>query len=185
MFCGRSGLVASTVSRHGRVWLGGIRTLKSPAYRRMMEKKARGAVQPSPTLIDAKTMPNGMPELDNESLVSLAAMKNHKARIEVLKRHIMSVDNVSYETACGTFEEIQECNHKGMWLAAIPYVSGITVASTGALASLPLCFYFPVVEKFNEKYVTFDVPEAKDLETWLEVGSWAVSVGSVVSTDTL
>ena len=25
---------------------------------------------------------------------------------------------------------------------------------------------------FNERYVTADVPPEKDLETWLEVGSW-------------
>lgn len=102
MISSRSGLVVSAISRHGKVCLGGIRTLKSPAYRRMLAKKTVGAVHHSPNLIDAKTMPNGMPELDNENLVALAAMKNHKARIEVLKRHIMSVDNVSYETACNS-----------------------------------------------------------------------------------
>jgi len=169
-----SGVVASAVSRNGRVWLGGVRTLKSPAYRKMLAKKARGAaVDHKPTLFVAKTMRYGMSELDNESLVSLAAMKNHKARIEVLKRHIMSVDNVNYDTACATYEEIQASNHKGMKMAAFPYLTGMTVATTAGFGCLPLCFFYPSVSAFNEKYVTFDVPEAKDLETWLEVGSWA------------
>lgn len=136
----------------------------------MMQKKARVF---GPSLLDAKTMPNGMSELDNESLVSLAAMKNHKARIEVLKRHIMSIDNVSYDAANAKFKEIQDRNHKDMPWAAIPYLTGMGVASTAGLVSLPLCFYYPLVSSFNEKFVTCDVPEAKDLETWLEVGSWA------------
>ena len=143
-----------------------------------MAKKARNngaAVHRSPTLLDAKEMVYSMREMDNVSLVTLAAMKHHKARIEVLKRHIMSVDNVNYETACKTFDEIQASNHKGMHLAAIPYVAGATIATTAGFGAIPLCFYFPAVSDFNEKYVTADVPEAKDLETWLEVGSWAVS----------
>lgn len=177
MLSGRTSgsVVASIVSRNGggAVWLGGIRTLKSPAYRRAMMKKSMAAAQHGPTMLDVKTMPVSMAEMENESLVSLAAMKNHEARIEVLKRHIMNVDRVSYETASKTFEEIQKCNHEGMWLPVTPYLFGMTVATVGGLASLPLCFYFPIVENFNEQFVTFDVPEAKDLETPLEVGSWA------------
>lgn len=169
---GRTSVVAaSSTSRHGL--LGGIRTLKSPAYRRMMAKKSRGIVRFSPTLLDAKTMPNGMSEMDNESLVSLAAMNNLDATVEVLKRHIMSIDDCSYETASKRFDEIQKSNHKGMWLAVSPYLAGIGIATGSAIASLPLCFYLPAVETFNADYVTADVPEQKDLETWLEVGSWA------------
>ena len=176
MISGRSCMAATTLSRHGRVWLGGIRTLKSPAYRRMMAKKTMaggGANGPMPTLLQAKEMPMGMQELDNETLVSLAAMKNHKARIEVLKRNIMVVDQVDYQTATETMEKIQESNHKGMRLAAIPYMAGIVTASSAAAASVPLCFYLPVVTDFNQNFVTTDVPEPADLETWLEVGSWA------------
>lgn len=116
MISGRSGMAVTTLSRHGRVSLGGFRTLKSPAYRRMMAKKkiaGEGATNKSmPTLLEAKQMPMGMQELDNETLVSLAAMKNHEARIEVLKRNIMVVDQVDYQTATMTFERIQQSNHR-------------------------------------------------------------------------
>jgi hypothetical protein len=82
----------------------------------MMAKKkiaGEGATNKSmPTLLEAKQMPMGMQELDNETLVSLAAMKNHEARIEVLKRNIMVVDQVDYQTATMTFERIQESNHR-------------------------------------------------------------------------
>ena len=136
-------------------------------------KKSKAAAQHGPTMLDAATMPVGMAEMENESLVSLAAMKNHDARIEVLKRHIMNVDRVSYAAASRTFDEVQKSTHEGMWLPVTPYLFGMTVATVSGLASLPLCFYYPIVENFNELFVTADVPEAKDLETPLEVGSWA------------
>merc|ERR1719291_346241 len=44
---------------------------------------------------------------------------------------------------------------------------------TGALVSFPLCFHFETVHWFNHHFVTADIPEPKDLETWLEVGSWS------------
>lgn len=161
MLSSRSSTIASTLSRHGKLWLGGIRTLKSPAYRRMMAKQKSGVVPAKPTLHEAEAMPMGMREFSNESLVSLAAMKNHKARIEVLKRHIMIVDQVSYDTACERFEQIQKSNQNGMWLASLPYLTGIACASSAAAASIPLCFYLPVVGEFNEKYVTTGTSTAK------------------------
>merc|ERR1719356_771702 len=41
------------------------------------------------------------------------------------------------------------------------------------IASIPMVFHLPTVHKFNELFVTADVADAKDLETCLEVGSWA------------
>ena len=58
-------------------------------------------------------------------------------------------------------------------MQTLPYYAGITVAVTGAFASIPLCFHAETVHWFNELYVTTDVPDVEDLETWLEVGSWA------------
>ena len=39
-------------------------------------------------------------------------------------------------------------------------------------ATFPLCFDLPLALWFNDRFVTTDVAEPKDLETWLEVGSW-------------
>ena len=50
---------------------------------------------------------------------------------------------------------------------------GIATAVTAAVVSIPMIFDINTVMYFNEIYVTSDVPDAKDLETPLEVGSWA------------
>merc|ERR1712150_386706 len=43
----------------------------------------------------------------------------------------------------------------------------------GALICIPMVFDYSTVFWFNEGFVTAGVPEPKDLETWLEVGSWS------------
>ena len=50
---------------------------------------------------------------------------------------------------------------------------GIASALIAGFGSIPMCFDLHTTLWFNEGYVTTDVPEAKDLETWLEVGSWS------------
>jgi hypothetical protein len=111
-------------------------------------------------------------ELDNSSLVTLGEMGNSEASREILTRHVVSTDNVSYDAACEKVEEIAEKNREGMFLLSLPYNIGITVAVTAGLASVPLVFHLPTAEWFNMHYVTTDVPEPKDLETALEVGAW-------------
>ena len=39
------------------------------------------------------------------------------------------------------------------------------------LLSFPLCFHLDSVMAFNDAFVTADVAEPKDLETWLEVAA--------------
>lgn len=137
------------------------------------ERKASKPLNPVPTLHVANTLPLSSREMENSSLVVLAAMGRYEARVEILKRHIMTVDNIGYEIACQTFEKIHDENRNYIWLSSLPYQVGIVTALTAAAASIPLCFYLPTVVYFNEHYVTADVPEPKDLETFLEVGSWA------------
>jgi hypothetical protein len=110
--------------------------------------------------------------LDNLSLVTLGEMGNPEARREILTRHVVSTDNVSYDAACEKVEEIAEKNREGMFLLSLPYQVGMTVAVTAGLASIPLVFHLPTATWFNINYVTTDVPEARDLETALEVGAW-------------
>jgi len=52
------------------------------------------------------------------------------------------------------------------------YYTGMSAAFVGGIASFPLVFHYDTSFWFNKWYVTADVPEPKDLETWLEVGSW-------------
>jgi len=55
----------------------------------------------------------------------------------------------------------------------LPNKTGVTLAVIAGFASFPLVFDYRTVIWFNEQYVTADVPEPKDLETWLEVGIWS------------
>ena len=123
-----------------------------------------------PTMEVAQSMPINYAHMDNISLLTLSAMNNEKARAEMLRRHIMVVDNVSYSEACLTFKKIDIEIRKGMFVHSIPYKLGIMAAGGAAVGSIPLCFHLPTVEWFNELYVTTDVPPPEDLETWLEVG---------------
>jgi hypothetical protein len=176
MLLARSSYVAFSVVSHTRVGsvLMGSRNYQSPAYRRVKKKKKNtGAIGTSTTLEMAMAAPHDFSQLDNRALLTLAALENHSARIEVLKRHIMVSDNVSYEEATKTFDVIQATNRRWMPLTSLPYLVGITTATTAGFASIPLCFHSPTVHSFNEVFVTTDVPEPADLETMLELGSWA------------
>lgn len=121
----------------------------------------------------AKKMPKCYEELSNEALCIMASFGDQEAREERLIREIMSVENVTWANAQPKFEEMSRANKEGMWLATLPYKIGIGMGVTAAVASIPLVFELNTVLWFNEHFVTSDVPEEKDLETWLEVGSWA------------
>jgi len=112
-------------------------------------------------------------EMNHDSLVILASLNVREATEEVLRRHIMSVDSVTYEKTQKMFNKIAEANREGIFIEALPYKLGIMTAVVGGFASIPFCFHEPSVLWFNELFVTTDIPEAKDLETIFEVGSWS------------
>eukprot|EP00568_Trieres_chinensis_P012258 CAMPEP_0183301856 /NCGR_PEP_ID=MMETSP0160_2-20130417/7842_1 /TAXON_ID=2839 ORGANISM="Odontella Sinensis, Strain Grunow 1884" /NCGR_SAMPLE_ID=MMETSP0160_2 /ASSEMBLY_ACC=CAM_ASM_000250 /LENGTH=272 /DNA_ID=CAMNT_0025464549 /DNA_START=89 /DNA_END=907 /DNA_ORIENTATION=- len=112
-------------------------------------------------------------EMDVKSLMTLAALEVAGAHAEILKRHIMSVDGVAYDEAKTKFERIAIHNRKADKLHAVPFLAGMTASLTAAFASFPLCFHESSVKYFNHHYVTADIPDPRDLETALEVGSWA------------
>lgn len=113
-----------------------------------------------------------LPEMDNVSLAMLGEMGNVQARAEILIRHIMVIDEETYEKSSEKADEIAAANKKGMFLLSLPYQIGIAASLTAGFASIPLVFHLPTAEWFNIYYVTTDVPEPKDLETALEVGAW-------------
>lgn len=122
-------------------------------YARAIGRKNPGR-KSTPTMAIAKSMPLSVREMDNTELITLGAMGNPEARREILKRHIMDVDQCSYDTACETFEAIALKNREGMWLLSLPYKIGIGVAMTAALSSFPLVFDLSTVGWFNEHFVT-------------------------------
>ena len=58
----------------------------------------------------AKALPLTTQELDNSTLVTLSALGNLSARVEIVKRHIMSVDGIDYDEAAIKFKEIEKKN---------------------------------------------------------------------------
>jgi hypothetical protein len=85
----------------------------------------------------------------------------------------MAIDGVCWDDANKVCEKMYASNQSGAFLVALPYQIGMVTAVVGAFASIPLCFDLNTVAWFNEHYVTTDRPPAEDLETCLEVGSWA------------
>lgn len=144
------------------------RCMASLAHKRFQKRK-----QLTPDREVALSMPTSVKEMDNSSLITLAAMNDHEAACEMLIRHIMSHDKVNYESALKIFETIEEHHGKGLTLYLIPYKVGIATAVTAATMSVPLVFHLPTVHWFNHFFVTTDIPPPQDLETWLEVGAWS------------
>lgn len=168
-----------------------VRYNTSPAYKRHLQKQkaqprrsslAAYHIKPSipahqegiqvPSLRVAKSMPAGFSEMENEPLVVIAEMGNHKARKEVLKRHIMMIDNVDYEEASKTFEKIQEKNRENITMAVLPYKIGIATALTAGLGAIPMVFDVNIAMWFNEAFVTMEIPPPDELDTKLETGAW-------------
>jgi len=124
--------------------------------------------------------PRGVPpisicvkDMDDKTLLTFGALEDHSAREEILKRHIMDIDHCSYTTACDTFNTIAERNMQGYYMVTLPYKIGIGAAIFAAGAAFPLVFHLPTIEWFNDWAVTCDIPEARELETPLEVSIWS------------
>ena len=82
----------------------------------------------------------------------------------------MATDDITWEEAHKPLEKIIASNRHLLGLYTLPYKIGIITAVMSGLVSFPLIFHYDSVLWFNEAYVTCDLPEAKDLETPLEVG---------------
>jgi hypothetical protein len=170
------------------------RTMASLPHRRWQASKQKQQISAvvkqrmtTPDYQLAMAMPTNVREMGNQTLITLAALGDHAACCEMLVRHIMTVDGVSYEMALEKYEEIDAFHNKAMMMYLLPYQIGIAASLTAAALSAPLCFHLPTVHFFNHHFVTTDVPEPQDLETWLEVGSccacsfrgtWGLAVGS-------
>ena len=125
-----------------------------------------------PSFATVKNMPVSLRGMDNTALTTLGAMGNHKALQEMIVRHVMATDNVSYEEATEVYNQIEKKNHEYEHIMALPFQASILICAFGFI-SIPLVFDLSSVEYFNEHYVTAEHPPPKELETALEVGSWA------------
>jgi hypothetical protein len=161
-----------------RFSMNSMRCMASLSHRRWQAKLRRQAEKlpspkPMPDASLAMSMPVNVREMDNQTLITLAAMNDHPACREMLVRHIMNKDKLDYQGAIQKFQEMDTFHQKQMSAVLFPYQVGIVTATVAAFASFPLCFHLPTVHWFNHHFVTADIPEPQDLETMLEVGSWA------------
>lgn len=155
-----------------------IRRARHPAMRRPVTKACSSTVvAPAdgevPSLSMVKSMPVSLSGMDNVALTTLGAMGNHAALQEMLKRHIMSVDNISYKEASDIYDKIEKKNHEWENYMAFPFQASVTTCLAAGVLSIPLVFHLPTVEFFNDHFVTAEHPPTKELETALEVGSWS------------
>ena len=125
-----------------------------------------------PTLKDAQCMPRPVSEFSSTLLLQSALQSDPSAVRERLVREIIAVDKVSYPEANQIVNDISAANISGLSTLTMPYYTGIGVGFVMAWACLPFVFDWGTAEWFNAKYVTMEVPEIQDRETWLEVGSW-------------
>lgn len=161
-----------------------VRHLSSPAYRRYKLKNMNchkafkptiGAHQAgiqTPTLEVARDMGKTMSEMENEPLVVIAEMGNHRARTEVLRRHIMATDLIDYDEACKIEEKIGVENREGASLFMYSYKFGIAVAMVCGIGAFPMVFHKDLAMAFNTDMVTMDIPPPEELDTMLETGIW-------------
>lgn len=120
-------------------------------------------------------MPLCASKFSNEALVILAERRrcrSHDAFSERLVRNIMHVDGVDRSAAKEKLQEIAAEHRKVVWLVTLPHKVGISAAAIAGLGCVPMVFSLAFAGWFNAHFVTCDVPEARDLETVLEVGCW-------------
>ena len=118
-------------------------------------------------------MPTTYADYSNHVLLMLSAHGDDQAIRERMVRDVMKVDGVEHTEAEKKVGEIEQAAKSGLAMSRLPYRVGIAAALVAGFGSIPMCFDLHTVLWFNEQYVTMDVEDAKNLETWLEVGSWS------------
>jgi hypothetical protein len=124
-----------------------------------------------PTINYAKTMPNRFSTMRHEQILQLCVEGSYSARKEALIRNVMAVDTIEYDEAEKVVADITKHNKNGMVYKYLPYHIGMGGSLFAGAVSFPMIFDLQTVQMFNERFVTSELPDMKDLETFLEVGS--------------
>merc|ERR1719291_1012796 len=111
--------------------------------------------------------------MSNDQILHFAELQVPEACRECIVRDIMVVDGIEYDEAMKIFNNIAKSNREKIGFSAYPFYVGLSTSVVASYVSLPLVFELNTVKWFNQNYVTADLPEPKDLETFLEVGSWS------------
>lgn len=113
-------------------------------------------------------------EMEEAPLLIMASYGDTGARRERFVREIMYIDALDWRAAASHADRLAESEVQGHIAQTLTTAVGVSSIVFG-LGSLPMVFHLETALWFNDRYVTTDVPEAKDLETWLEVGQWTWS----------
>ena len=151
----------------------GTRSLAARGSRLAALKPKRHLALAHKTEIDDERMPTTYADYSNHVLLMLSAHGDDQAIRERMVRDVMKVDSVDHVEAETKVQEIEQAAKSGLAMSRLPYRVGIAAALVAGFGSIPMCFDLHTVLWFNEQYVTMDVEDAKNLETWLEVGSWS------------
>ena len=109
--------------------------------------------------------------MNNDVLLLLAANGDERARTERFVREVMCVDGLTWPEASRRVHDMAEDVSKDHYTQAVSAAMGVAALVLGA-GSVPMVFHRDTALWFGTQHVTADVPEPKDLETWLEVGMW-------------
>ena len=151
----------------------GARSLAARGSRLAALKPKRHLALAHKTEIDDERMPTTYADYSNHVLLMLSAHGDDQAIRERMVRDVMKVDSIDHLEAETKVQEIEQAAKSGLAMSRLPYRVGIAAALVAGFGSIPMCFDLHTVLWFNEQYVTMDVEDAKNLETWLEVGSWS------------
>ena len=110
-------------------------------------------------------------EINNEALMLMASSGDDGAKKERLTREVMFVDALSYPDATTRVDAMASEIKRNHTTQLLSQTVGVGSCMVG-LGSIPMVFSYETAIWFNERFVTTDVPEARDLETMLEVGQW-------------
>jgi len=113
--------------------------------------------------------------MTNDQCLHFAELQIPEACRECIVRDVMVVDGIEYDEAMKVFDDIAITNREKIGLSGFPFYLGLSTSVLAAYASIPLVFDLNTVQWFNTAYVTTDLPEPKDLETFFEVGAWSWS----------
>ncbi|CAE8589107.1 unnamed protein product [Polarella glacialis] len=158
------GLRSLQPSVAGAMALRGLSTSASPMSQNVVRY---------PTLDEVRKMPTCFFELPSETLFLMAESGSYQACEERLIRDVMRVDGVEWPEANKVVHKMAAANDKMLGKTILPHKLGISTAVVSGIVSIPLIFHLPTVELFNRHFVTSDVPEPKDLETFWEIGAWS------------
>ena len=130
-------------------------------------------IDDKPTQNYASEMSASYSSLPNEIILHMCIAMDPGAHAEALRRNIMKVDVVSYDEAEMTLNDIKKEIERSTAIHEIPYKVGLGSSLVAGFVSIPLVFHHGSALWCHDLFITAEIPDAVDRETFLEIGSWS------------